>query len=158
MLTNEPSKDVGMRGERSEPDADTAIPRSVFLEDLTITGNVTSQGKVQVKGHIRGEIRCTSVVIDASATVDGLVVAEDVTLFGRMNGLIYSDGVWLHSGSRFEGDICHRSMSIEEGAHFDGQSLRSDDPKAMAPAGDATPAQAAPRDDAGTDKGKSVAA
>jgi hypothetical protein len=34
---------------------------SIIGEDLTITGNVTSKGEIQVDGEIQGDIHCSSL-------------------------------------------------------------------------------------------------
>lgn len=122
----------------------TALPPSLLVEDLTITGNISSEGRLHIKGNVRGDIVCRSAVIGANSMVEGTILADSVELHGRMNGMVYADKVRLHSSSRFDGDIHHQVLSIEDGAHFVGRSLRTNDPKAMAQTSDATPKQAAP--------------
>src|SRR5215813_2037773 len=43
------------------PSASKMVP-SIIGEDLTIRGNVTSKGEVQLEGEIEGEIRCGSLL------------------------------------------------------------------------------------------------
>ncbi len=121
-----------------------ALPPSLLVEDLTITGNIRSEGRLQIKGNVRGDITCRSAVIGPDSTVEGVILAESVEIHGRMNGLIYADKVRLHSKSQFEGDIYHKILSIEDGAHFVGKSLRSNDPKAMATSREGTAKNAGP--------------
>ncbi|MCG8562980.1 MAG: polymer-forming cytoskeletal protein [Hyphomicrobiales bacterium] len=108
------------------------LPPSVFIEDLTITGQVRSLGNIHVKGNVKGDIAGAGIVIGEKAIVDGVILADMIEIRGRMKGVVYSNKVKLHSGSWFEGDIHHSSLSVDDGAHFVGQSLQSDDPKAMA--------------------------
>ena len=49
-----------------------------------------------------------------------------------------------HSKAQFEGDIHHQVLSIEDGAHFIGKSLRSNDPKAMASSREGTAKKVGP--------------
>src|SRR4030042_1017335 len=44
------------------PNASKMRP-SIIGEDLTIRGNVTSKGEIQVDGEIEGDIRCSSLLL-----------------------------------------------------------------------------------------------
>lgn len=117
--------------ETSGEEEEAILPASLFVEDLTITGNIRSLGKINIRGRVQGDITGASIAISDDAIVDGIVLADAVELRGRMKGVIYAKTVKLHAHSWFEGDIHHSSISIEDGAHFCGKSLRSDDPKSM---------------------------
>ena len=103
---------------------------SIIGEDLTITGNVTSKGEIQVDGEIQGDIHCGSLLLGDKSKVEGSVIAEDVVVRGKVLGSIRGLRVTLQSQSHVEGDIFHQSLAIEQGAYFEGKSRRSDDPMA----------------------------
>ena len=102
--------------------------QSIIGEDLMITGNITSKGEVQVDGEIHGDIRCSSLLIGDKSQVNGGVVAEDVVVRGHLVGSIRGLRIMLQAPSHVEGDIFHQSLAIEQGAYFEGQSRRSDNP------------------------------
>jgi cytoskeletal protein CcmA (bactofilin family) len=119
---------------------------SIIGEDLTITGNVSSKGEIQVDGEILGDVQCGSLLLGDKSQINGCVIAEDVVVRGRVLGSIRGLRVTLQAQSHVEGDIYHQSLAIEQGAYFEGKSRRSDDPlstKADKPAAPAAPA--APR-------------
>ena len=101
---------------------------SIIGEDLTIEGNVSSKGEIQVDGQIKGDVHCGSLLLGDKAQVDGSVIAEDVVIRGKVMGSIRGLRVTLQSQSHVEGDIHHQSLAIEQGAYFEGKSRRSDDP------------------------------
>jgi cytoskeletal protein CcmA (bactofilin family) len=103
---------------------------SIIGEDLTITGNVTSKGEVQVDGEIQGDIHCSSLLIGEKSHVRGEIVAEEVVVRGRVVGSIKGLRITLQAPSHVEGDIYHQSVAIEQGAYFEGKSRRSDNPMA----------------------------
>jgi cytoskeletal protein CcmA (bactofilin family) len=103
---------------------------SIIGEDLTITGNVTSKGEIQVDGEIQGDIHCGSLLLGDKSHVQGSVIAEDVVVRGKVVGSIRGLRVTLQAQSHVEGDIFHQSLAIEQGAYFEGKSRRSDDPMA----------------------------
>ncbi len=105
---------------------------SIICEDLTVTGNIISKGDVQVDGEVQGDIFCASLVIGDKGRVLGGVVAEEVTVHGRVAGSIHAVRVTLESTCHIEGDICHKMLKLEHGGYFEGGSRRSDDPISVA--------------------------
>jgi cytoskeletal protein CcmA (bactofilin family) len=106
---------------------------SVIGPDLTINGNLISKGEVQVDGIVDGDIHGSHVVVGETATITGGIVADEVVVRGHVVGSVHSKRVMLQSTCQVEGDIYHQSLSIEQGAMFEGKSRRtSDDPRAMA--------------------------
>jgi cytoskeletal protein CcmA (bactofilin family) len=111
------------------PSASKMVP-SIIGEDLTIRGNVTSKGEVQVDGEIEGDIRCGSLLLGDRSRVTGGVAAEDVVVRGHLVGSITGLRITLQGQCHVEGDIFHQSLAIEQGAYFEGKSRRSDNPLA----------------------------
>jgi cytoskeletal protein CcmA (bactofilin family) len=103
---------------------------SIIGEDLTIRGNVISQGEVPVDGEVEGDIRCGSLLLGDKSRVTGGVAAEDVVVRGHIVGSVRGLRVTLQAQSHVEGDIFAQSLAIEQGAYFEGKSRRSDDPLA----------------------------
>lgn len=110
---------------------------SVIGPDLKLMGNAQSSGEVHVEGEIQGDIHCARLIVGEKATITGGVVAEDVTVHGRVMGSIRGERVSLQNTSHVEGDVFHKSLSIEQGAYFEGKSRRSEDPIGTAPKIDA---------------------
>jgi len=109
------------------PSASKMVP-SIIGEDLTIKGNVTSKGEVQLDGEIEGEIRCGSLLLGDKGQVMGGVAAEDIVVRGRIIGSIRGLRVTLQAQCHVEGDIFHQGLTIEQGAYFEGKSRHSDKP------------------------------
>lgn len=64
--------------------------------------------------------------IGDGAQVDGNIVADDLTIGGRVKGTIHANRVRLNSTAVIEGDIYHRCLVIEENAQFEGMSRRQE--------------------------------
>jgi cytoskeletal protein CcmA (bactofilin family) len=108
-------------GEQASTDQASSISRG-----MTVVGKIFGEGTVQVFGHIEGELRALTVLINEGAKVEGDVVAEDLTVGGQVKGTIHANRVKLNGTAVVEGDIFHRSLSIEENARFEGSSKRED--------------------------------
>jgi cytoskeletal protein CcmA (bactofilin family) len=113
------------------PSASKMVP-SIIGEDLTIRGNITCKGEIQVDGEIEGDIRCGSLLLGDKSKVTGGVAAEDVVVRGHLVGSITGLRITLQGQCHVEGDIFHQTLAIEQGAHFEGKSRRSDNPLAEA--------------------------
>jgi cytoskeletal protein CcmA (bactofilin family) len=67
------------------------------------------------------------------AQLEGNVVAEDVTVRGRLVGSVRALRVTLQSQAHVEGNLFHKSLAIEQGTHFEGESCPSEDPLSASP-------------------------
>jgi cytoskeletal protein CcmA (bactofilin family) len=108
--------------------ANGAPTRSLVDAWLTITGNLQSEGEVQVDGRVEGDIRCAHLVVGKDATIIGNIVAEEVVVRGKVTGTIRANRVILQDSARVESEIFHKKLAIEEGAVFDGQSRLREEP------------------------------
>ena len=106
---------------------------STISEDLTITGNVESQGELHLNGQVQGDVRCVVLVLGENAELEGNVVAEDVMVRGRLIGSVRAQKVMLQSTAHVEGNLFHKSLALEQGTHFEGESRPSDTPLSSMP-------------------------
>ncbi len=101
---------------------------SVLSSDLTIKGNLTTSGDIQIEGVLEGDIKAHLLTVGETATVKGEVIADDVVVNGRVVGCVRGLKVRLTSTARVEGDVIHKTIAIESGAHFEGSVKRNDNP------------------------------
>jgi cytoskeletal protein CcmA (bactofilin family) len=107
------------------PKAGTA---SCIGSGMSIVGNIKCNGLAQVFGRIEGELCASDLLIGNGAQVEGSVIAQDVTVCGRVKGTIRAVRVKLNDGGAVEGDIFHRSLLIDENSQFEGSSRRVENP------------------------------
>jgi len=134
MLTRSPTTEpttlrstLNASQQRSGP---TEAGKSVISNDLKIIGQglrIISRGTLQIDGEVEGDVAGKEVIIGEMGQVTGIVAAERVIVRGKIAGAIRSVMVALQSSARVEGDIHHRSLSIEQGAQFDGRCRRPTD-------------------------------
>jgi cytoskeletal protein CcmA (bactofilin family) len=67
-------------------------------------------------------------MIGDGAQIEGIVVAQNLTIHGRVKGTIRASRVKLENGGAVEGDIFHRTLSIDENSLFEGSSRRVENP------------------------------
>jgi cytoskeletal protein CcmA (bactofilin family) len=132
---------TGLASSRTDiSSTETANGVSVIGNDLTILGEkitIISKNKLQVDGHVRGDVHGKQVTISKGGSVTGQVCAERIEVRGGVRGAIRAITVTLYDSAKVDGDIMHQKLSIAEGAEFDGNVRRVDDPNALMPVLDA---------------------
>ena len=101
---------------------------SIISADLTVTGTLVSSGDIQIDGVVDGDVRSVGLVIGEKAEIHGEILAEDLTVRGRVMGRIRARKVQLAATSHVEGDILHEAFAVEAGAFFEGNCRHSDNP------------------------------
>jgi cytoskeletal protein CcmA (bactofilin family) len=99
----------------------------VIGNDLKIAGQglkIISQGVLQVDGQIEGDVQAAEIIVGEQGRVTGMVAGSQVVVRGKVSGVICGKTVALHNPSHVEGDIHHMSLTIEQGAIFEGRSRR----------------------------------
>jgi cytoskeletal protein CcmA (bactofilin family) len=106
----------------------TTATRSVIEAWLIMSGNIHSEGEIQIDGKVKGDIRCTQLIVGQDATIVGDIAAEVVVVRGCVKGTIRTNRIILRSTACVKGEIFYKLFSVEEGAVFDGQFHRSAEP------------------------------
>lgn len=101
-----------------------AIACSLIAENVSLEGDLVSDGDVQLDGAVRGDLKLNHLTIGESGQVDGLITAETVEVRGRVTGAIAAKTVRLYATARVDGDITHVQIAIDAGAHFAGRSVK----------------------------------
>ena len=134
----------------TNPNRSAANTPSIIGGDVQLKGNLITTGEVQFDGRMEGDLHCGSLTIGESAEVTGSVVAETVIIHGKLKGTIRARRVRLERTAKVQGDVWHEIISIEAGAHIEGQFVHVDNPletgtgrpaPAARPQQPATPAQ-----------------
>jgi cytoskeletal protein CcmA (bactofilin family) len=99
---------------------------SLVAENVTLTGELASDGEVHLDGRLKGDARVNRLLVGESGAVEGAISADAVEVRGRVRGVITARTVKLHGSADVEGDIAHDELVIEAGARFNGRSVRKE--------------------------------
>ncbi len=100
---------------------------TVIAEGLKIIGNVTVEGLVEVNGQVEGDVQCTSLMVSPKALIKGGVQANRVVVNGKVEGPIRGREVLLKPHAIVVGDIQAQALTVENGAYFEGHSMRANE-------------------------------
>jgi cytoskeletal protein CcmA (bactofilin family) len=145
MFTKKPEKDASAASGTRTPSVELSraataqsdrarragASASVIAQDLVVTGNLNSEGAIEIEGEVQGDVRAKRIVVGERAQITGALIADEVIVRGGVQGQIRGNSVTFQATSRVEGDIFHKSLLIEEGALFEGRSRRSEDPMTL---------------------------
>jgi len=90
-----------------------------------LEGNVVSAGHLRIDGQVKGQINAEGdVTLSPQSQVEADIRAQNVSVAGRFKGnLIVKDKAHLARGGRVDGNITSKTLVIEEGGIFHGQSI-----------------------------------
>ena len=105
----------------------TQANHSIVDENLTMKGDLESDGDVMVKGKVLGNIKCNLLIVDRDATIEGGINAIEVIVRGKVKGKVDADRVRLERTADVDCDIVQKSFSAEEGARIKGSLVFKSD-------------------------------
>jgi cytoskeletal protein CcmA (bactofilin family) len=133
MFNKPASKSPAPRVEGAEGPLRKPIAASLIAENVSLHGDVATDGDVHLDGAVRGDLRVRELTVGESGSVEGHIEAETVEVRGRVVGTVTAKSVRLFASARVEGDITHAQLAIEAGAHFEGRSLKFENPATVEP-------------------------
>ena len=101
---------------------------SVLGQGLRVVGKMESQGEIQIDGQIEGEVRCKSLAVGRQGDIDGEIVADEITVRGRVRGNICGRKVELLDTAKVDGDILCQFLMVQSGAFLNGKCRHSENP------------------------------
>ena len=95
---------------------------SVIDHQLTISGDVRTEGTIRVDGRVEGSLhRADTLIIGAGGTVVGNIEAREVVVGGALHGnLTISERVEVQATATITGDIRAAAVHLLEGGTVHG--------------------------------------
>lgn len=106
-------------------------PPSILSAGLTVNGDLSSEGEVQIDCLVNGDVTAVRLAIGENAKVVGEVVADQVLIRGEVIGRIRAKSVELDKTAKVRGDIWHELLSIAAGAKIEGLCKFAENPRDM---------------------------
>lgn len=89
-------------------------------ESSRISGEIDSDGQVDISGRVEGTIRARRVNIREGATVANNVSAEEITIAGTVTGELMAVSVAIAATAHVDAQIIHHQIEIAQGAVVKG--------------------------------------
>jgi len=116
---------------------------TIVGQGAKLEGTVVSAGSLRIDGQVKGQINADGdVALSPQSQVEADIRAQNVSVAGRFKGnLVVKGKAHLARGGRIEGNITSKTLVVEEGGVFHGQSIMDGAPAASG-SGDQRAAQA----------------
>ena len=97
--------------------------RTQIGPDAVINGKLSFTTPTRIEGKLKGELRCTQLlIIGPAAVVEGWVKADELRIEGLLRGEIAETRkVEICRQGRLVGNISARLLVVRDGAFFEGQ-------------------------------------
>jgi len=93
---------------------------SIISSALCLTGHVECDGVVHVDGKIDGDVRCESLTVSETGSVNGHICAIEVEIRGQVKGSVQAKRICVKASARVAGDVTHEMLLVERGAAITG--------------------------------------
>jgi cytoskeletal protein CcmA (bactofilin family) len=99
------------------------IPFSIIASDMTVIGDLETEGVVRVEGRVKGTVRASAqVLVAAGAVIEGDLHTLEAVVAGQVSGAIVArERVELQATAVVAGDIHTPRIAIVEGARVTGE-------------------------------------
>lgn len=102
----------------------SAIVPSLLSSDLIITGDIKTDGEVQIDGRLDGNISAGKVTIGEQGVVNGKIICAIIQVRGKVAGKIDAMSIELSETANVQADLVQDKLVIANGAFFDGKCTR----------------------------------
>jgi cytoskeletal protein CcmA (bactofilin family) len=109
---------------RSRPAKAGAAGLSLIGPEMTISGDVRSEGALHVEGRIEGRVQCRQLCQSESGVITGDIHAEEARIGGLAEGGVNAGIVAIEASGRVAGDVAYDTISIAAGAEVEGRLAR----------------------------------
>ena len=108
---------------------------TIVGQGAKLEGTVVSAGSLRIDGQVKGQINADGdVTLSPQSQVEADIRAQNVQVAGRFKGSIVVKGrAEIARGGRLEGNLTSKTLVVEEGAVFQGQSIMDQPPAGQAP-------------------------
>jgi cytoskeletal protein CcmA (bactofilin family) len=98
---------------------------TIVGQGAKLEGTVVSAGSLRIDGQVKGQVNADGdVMLSPQSQVEADIRAQNVSIAGRFKGSIVVKGrAEINRGGRVDGDVTSKTLVVEEGAIFQGQSI-----------------------------------
>jgi len=109
------------------------MPFSIVAKDMTIVGNLETEGVVRIEGRVKGTVRAgAQVLIGQGAQLEGDLHTKEAVVGGDVIGSIHAtERVELQPTASVTGNITSPRIAVLEGGKVSGEVRIEDQPDGL---------------------------
>jgi cytoskeletal protein CcmA (bactofilin family) len=112
-----------MLGRKKETEVSSQEVRTIVGPDCLFEGNLTiPDGLTRIDGEVVGNIKGNSgLIVGERGSVKGDLSAENVVVYGKVQGNIRARSLEIRASGRVDGDVQVQELIVEKGAIYNGK-------------------------------------
>jgi len=115
-------KDKGVKSDTAPASRRDPVEHKTFIgENISAIGQIQGEEDLLIEGFVKGKIELEKnhVTVSSKGKVEGEILAENVTISGRMVGNVRAlDKAKITKEADFNGEIKAKRISVEDGAYL----------------------------------------
>ena len=107
------------------------VSETVVGVDVNLTGNLKSDGDIQINGKVKGEVDTKSdLFIGDQAVIEGSIKGKNVVVTGQVRGNLQAlEDLEISPTGKVFGDLVTKNLIVKKGASFTGKSTMGENGK-----------------------------
>jgi cytoskeletal protein CcmA (bactofilin family) len=97
---------------------------SVIGADIVITGNIEATVDLHIEGRVSGDVRCATLILGESSSVNGHIYAARVKVSGTVEGAIDTRDLAIEATAKVSGEISYERLRVANGGVIEGTMTR----------------------------------
>ena len=97
---------------------------SVIGADIVITGNIEASVDLHIEGQVIGDVRCATLILGESSSVNGHIYAARVKVSGTVEGAIETRDLAVEASAKVMADITYERLRVANGGTIQGKVTR----------------------------------
>lgn len=99
------------------------IALSIIAKDMTVVGDLDTDGVIKIEGRVRGSVRAgAQVLVSVGAVIQGDLHSREAIVAGEVHGAIHAtERVELQATAVVVGDVLTPRIAILEGGRLSGE-------------------------------------
>jgi len=94
---------------------------TLISKGCVVHGRIESDVFVRIDGHIKGDVIVgEGLIIGEFGIIEGNIKAQEIVVFGTINGNVTADSVEIKSSGNILGELHTNSFQVETGATYIG--------------------------------------
>lgn len=109
--------------DKIKTDDSTEEMETIFADDVTFKGDLSTEKDVTVYGNYSGSLTCRTLSVATTGSVQGDVDAETIKVSGRIDGSVTANNLMVSKTGGIEGEYECLRFGIEPGASIKASKL-----------------------------------
>jgi cytoskeletal protein CcmA (bactofilin family) len=94
---------------------------TLLSEGCIFDGNLKAPAFARIDGQITGDVMVDEgLIVGVKGSIHGNVITKEMVVYGTINGNVQAASLEIRATGKVTGDIRTQSLSVEQGAVYDG--------------------------------------